>query len=95
MGRMYAEGLKDSGMDRRLAIETHLACNHYPSIPCEMAEPCEKAIDAINEGDWDRLIDTPFAHAEHGYKVPARVIAEHAHLDPWLTDVDWWDVWGY
>ena len=84
MGSMYAQGLKDSGLDRRVAIETHLAVNHYPPIPREMTDACIEAIDAAEAGDYERPIHTPFEHVEYGFDVPAIVIIEHAHLHTWI-----------
>ena len=63
MGSTTAIGLKDS-VDREWlsnyrAMEIHLTGNHYPPIPRSMITPCLEAVEAGNEGDWDRIIDLP------------------------------------
>jgi hypothetical protein len=63
MGSTTAMGIKDS-VDRgwiqmRVAMEQHLVYNHYPPIPRSMIEPCLQAVEAGNDGDWNRIIDLP------------------------------------
>lgn len=63
MGSTTAMGYKDM-VDEGLislyhAMEIHLTGNHYPPIPRSMIEPCLQAVEAGNDGDWDRIIDLP------------------------------------
>lgn len=63
MGSTVAQGYKDA-VDRNwlsfhVALETHLLHNHYPPLPLSLIDACMEAIEAGNEGDWDRIIDLP------------------------------------
>jgi hypothetical protein len=41
---------------RTVMLEHHLRYNHFPPLSTELVEYAESAIDACNEGDWDREI---------------------------------------
>lgn len=84
MGRNFAEELAGSlGLRQSLAI--HLRNNHYPPVPTSMIEPCIEAIQACNEGDYDRQIDLPEGVSWRGKsQAPAHAIAEGHHLDAWI-----------
>jgi hypothetical protein len=84
MGRNLAEELAGSlGLRQSLAI--HLRSNHYPPVPTSMIEPCIEAIQACNEGDYDRQIDLPEGVSWRGKtQAPAHAIAESHHLDAWI-----------
>jgi hypothetical protein len=50
-----------------------------------MIEPCIEAIQACNEGDYDRQIDLPEGVSWRGKsQAPAHAIAEGHHLDAWI-----------
>lgn len=69
------------------ALAWHLRSNHYPPIPLTMLEPCKQAIDAANEGNWDKLISLPDGVGYKGLTVaPALAIIEAHHLDAWLEN---------
>ena len=84
MGYMTALGIKDSGIDIREQLRWHLTGNCYPPIPTAMIDPGIEAIRACNEGEYDRIITTPFEHRQYGYSVPAWVVVEDLHLDAWV-----------
>ena len=89
MGRMSLEGMLDSEITRRTALEWHLRSNHFPPVPLSMVEPCEQAIDACNEGDSDRQIQLPEQTSWRGHDTaPAWAIVEGHHLDSFLDDLD-------
>lgn len=90
MGRASAEGFAEAVRDGTTTLDSalswHLSGNHYPPIPQMMIPACKLAIEAGNEGEYDRLIQLPegVVHRVHGDKVPAREIIEHAHLDSFI-----------
>ena len=87
MGRMYAKGIAETETPLETQIEWHLQGNHYPPVPKSMVKPCIEAIDAGNEGDWDREISMPDGVLYRGLtKAPAHAIIEAHHLDTWIVD---------
>jgi hypothetical protein len=48
------------------ALHWHLSSNHYPAVPVAFVETCRDAIDACNEGDWDRDVPLPKGCSTHG-----------------------------
>lgn len=65
-------------MDRDMMIRDRLVHNHVPSLPATLAGACGQAIDAVVEGDPDRMIDLWAIGVDRG---PARAIVEAFHLD--------------
>jgi hypothetical protein len=52
-----------------------------------MVPICIEAIDAVNEGDWDRKIALPEGVGYKGLTVaPASAIVEQHHLEAWIED---------
>jgi hypothetical protein len=85
MGRMFAEGLTETQLSLKAQIEIHLVSNHYPPVPAFMADVCLEAIEAGNEGEWDRQITMPKGVTYKGQtKAPAWAIIEQHHLEFWL-----------
>ena len=89
MGSNFAHELADQELfpelDREVAIGYHLQSNHYPPVPLSMVEPCIEAIDAYNDGMWDKLIELPEGVLYRGQtNAPAHSIIEAHHLDAWL-----------
>lgn len=64
----------------RDAIRQHIYYNFVPSLPGSMIEPCAQAIEAYMEGDYDRIIETPFQHRIYGNEVPASALVEACRL---------------
>ena len=84
MGRMQAEGMANIA-PLRVGLEWHLQCNHYPPVPLSMVDTCIAAIEAAEEGDWDREIFLPDPVEYKGQPVaPAYAIIGTFHLDAWI-----------
>jgi hypothetical protein len=81
----------DQQLSLRTAILHHLRGNCYPPIPSEMVEPCALAVEAYQDGDLDRIIETPYEHRDHGYEVPASAIVDacrlHGFIDALCNDL--------
>lgn len=89
MGRMYAEGIRESGLDLHTMIHWHLTGNHFPPVPTSMVEPCIEAINAVNEGDYDREVELPEGVTYKGRDTaPAWAIVDQHHLDTFLQRED-------
>lgn len=89
MGTNFAHDLanEDFGLSLEQAISIHLTANHYPPVPVSMVTVCIDAIDAYNEGDFNREIELPEGVS---YKdkttAPAWAIIEQHHLSEWLDE---------
>lgn len=89
MGRMYAEGIAETGLPLEEQIEWHLRGNFFPPVPLSMVEVCVKAIDAYNEGDGNRLIGLPDGVGYKGLTAaPAVAIIEGHRLETWIVEDD-------
>lgn len=92
MGRMQADefgGLVQAGeIALELALGWHLQSNHYPPVPSEMVEPCKKAIELANAGEWDEMVDLPegVEYRDGSTMVTAAVLIESFHLDSFLDE---------
>ena len=87
MGRIYAEGLADTGLSVEEQLLIHLTSNHYPPVPKIMVPVCVEAIDSANEGDWDSLIKLPEGVTWKGLtQAPASAIIEEHHLEFWIIE---------
>lgn len=72
--------------DFETALRWHLRHNHYPPVPDAMYEPCVEAIDAGNEGDWDREVSLAGIATYQGRDTaPAWAIIEGHHLEFFIT----------
>lgn len=72
-------------LDQQLAI--HFSSNCYPPVPQFMVEPAIKAINAINEGDYDLEIDLPSGVLFRGAQsVSASNIVDSLRLDAWINE---------
>jgi hypothetical protein len=86
MGAMRAMDIADN-FDLEEGIKIHLRTNHYPPVPESMVPICLDAIDAANEGDWDRDIDLPEGVMFRGLtQAPASAIVEQHHLEFWIIE---------
>lgn len=93
MGRMnamgMAEAVRDGTTSLKDALTWHLMANHYPAVPVSMIPACIAAIDAVNVGDDERLIDLPEGCRYRGEpQAPASAIVEQHHLDSFLNMED-------
>lgn len=55
----FAEAVARNELQLRTAVMYQLRYNHYPPIPSSMIDPCIIAINAGNDGDFDKIIDLP------------------------------------
>lgn len=85
MGRDLAETLANH-QPLDAAIAMHLSHNHYPPVPSTMVQPCINAINAVNEGDYNREINLEGAAQWRGQDwAPAHAIVRGHHLEPWIN----------
>lgn len=89
MGSIHAIELASgefvTSLDQQLTI--HFTSNCYPPVPLFMLPVAIASINAINEGDYDRLIDLPEqVKTRDGKKqVTAGSCAESLRLDAWCN----------
>ena len=69
-------------------IRWHLQCNHYPPVPNQMIPVAVKAVLLCREGNFSETVKTPFEHRIHSWTVPAYVIVEAYHLEPWVNELE-------
>lgn len=87
MGLQNTLGFIESGIPLEQHLSYHLTSNHFPPVPTSMVQPCIEAIDAVNEGDYGRLISLPDGVGYKGLTVaPASAIVEQHHLDAFLDE---------
>lgn len=87
MGRLTAMEIAETELTLEDQITWHLKSNHFPPIPKSMVKPCIEAIDAANEGNWEKLISLPEGTGYRGLTVaPVHAIVEAHHLETWITD---------
>lgn len=101
MATELASGMLNVSM--RDGIVMHLRSNHYPPIPSVMADPCMEAIDAYFEDDVNRLIKLPIDGVDRNGEpfqirwrdgsdsAPAWALIEHAHLQAWLAEDEYYE----
>lgn len=87
MGRLTATEIAETELTLEDQITWHLRGNHFPPIPKSMVKPCIEAIQAANEGNWDRMIGLPDGVGYKGLTAaPVSAIVEAHHLESWITD---------
>ena len=67
----------------------HLRYNHYPPVPGEMIQIAVKAVRLCREDRFDETIVLFFDHQVYevfGWSVPAYVIVDIYHLEPWVNE---------
>jgi hypothetical protein len=69
--------------DRQTMLRHHLQYNHYPPLPAELVEPCERAIEACERDEGGTLIELPTSYVS-GLEVAAAAIVEAFHLEDFL-----------
>lgn len=89
MGHMHATefaGALDGSVSLEAAIGWHLRSNHYPPHPAFMVPVALAAIEAVNEGDYDRVIDLPdeVVFQDGRTSVEARLIVDSLHLGAFI-----------
>jgi hypothetical protein len=69
-----------------VALNWHLRSNHYPPLPVELIDPAKAAIEAGNDGDFDRLIQLPdvLSFRDGRTAIMAWEMIESLHLDSFI-----------
>ena len=94
MGRMAAVDMIEQEMvfgkgDIDTVLSWHLTRNHYPPVPSSMIEPCKKAIELANDGEWDGMVELPEGVTYRGdTHAPVRAMIEQHHLGDFLSGSD-------
>jgi hypothetical protein len=92
LGHQTAVAISESGLTLEQQLDWHLRGNHYPPIPAEMIEPCVRAIELANAGDWDAEVSLPkVGNFQITYKggntsAPVWAMVEQHHLNAFLDD---------
>lgn len=87
MGLSSAVSMNETALSLEQKLSWHLTSNHFPPVPTSMVQPCIEAIDAVNEGDYGKLIGLPDGVGYKGLTVaPASAIVEQHHLDAFLDE---------
>ena len=89
MGNLSALALQDEELNYTLEqqLSLHFQTNCYPPIPQQMIPTAVAALDAINDGEGDNLIDLPEGVTFRGYSVAtAWQIAESYRLGMWIIE---------
>ena len=76
-------------MDLEQGVRWHLQHNHYPPAPSEMIPIAVKAVRLCREDKFDETIVLFFDHQVYevfGWSVPAYVIVDIYHLEPWVNE---------
>jgi hypothetical protein len=85
MGAMALAGMLEAAGDIDVALRWHLGSNHFPPIP-EVFDAAKAAIDAGNDGDYDRLIELPEGVSWRGQtSAPAHECIGGWHLEAFLS----------
>jgi hypothetical protein len=89
MGHQTAISLKESITDGLASIDQalliHLLSNHYPPLPSILVDTCKQVITAIQDGEFDKLIDLPGRITWRGQsQAPARECCDAWHLDAFI-----------
>lgn len=83
----YTQAVEMASMtDLKTGIRWHLRYNHYPSVPSEMIPIAVKAVRLCRNDQFNETIEIQFDHRVYGWKVPAYIIVEAYHLEPWVNE---------
>lgn len=92
MGRMFASDLAENAKNKlqlRIAVETHLRYNHFPPVPFSMVDPCIRAIEYANRGEFDHHIRLPKYVTWRGKKTaPVWDVVDAHHLDCFIDYIE-------
>ncbi len=89
MGYLSALGMREhAGED--LALEWHLANNHFPPIPRAMLPVAVRALKYARAGRYDARVRLPagITHRTGGRYATVAQLCEHMHLDAFLDASD-------
>ena len=86
MGYASAAAMAEAGGVNEQTISWHLTANHYPPIPTSMVQPCLRAIELANEGEWDHQVLLPEGITYLDQETaPVRAMVEQHHLEAFLS----------
>ena len=83
MGYTQATAMAEMSISLTESVTWQLRNNHFPPTPSEMIPVAVKAVELCRDNQFNKTIETPFEHREYGWEVPAYVIVEAYHLEPW------------
>jgi hypothetical protein len=83
MGYTQATAMAEMSISLTESVTWQLRNNHFPPAPSEMIPVAVKAVELCREGAYEKTLKTPFEHRVHCWKVPAHVIVDCYHLEPW------------
>ena len=87
MGSLQSVELAESDLDLETQITIQLRSNHYPPVPVSMVPVCIEAIDKVNAGEGNWLVELPQGVYYKGEIVaPASAIVEQHHLEYWIAE---------
>lgn len=90
MGRIFAEEIAGMELSLEAKVEMHLKANCYPPVPSYMVEPCVKAIEIMQDAQWDDAnpsepIALPEGVSWKGMPTaPAYALVENFRLDSFM-----------
>lgn len=86
MGRMYAEGIRETETTLEQQLSWHFAGNCYPPVPQQMIPVAVAAINAIaGDEDWGKMIELPEGVSFRGMsQVSASDVVDQFRLDAWI-----------
>lgn len=80
-----ADMIEALGENTQLALEWHLAHNHYPPVPASMVAACAEAIDHAVAGDWYAEVALPDGITyRNKATAPVHAVVEQHHLLPFV-----------
>ena len=85
MGQQGIESMLEVA-DTDVALTWHLESNHFPPVDLRFLPTAKAAIEAANEGDWDRVI--PFPEGAVKKSDAAHAIVDGLHLGSFVTYED-------
>jgi len=68
-------------------LRFHLQNNHYPPVPDVMIPIALKAVVLCRNDQFNKTIEIPIEY-RMGWMVPAYVIVEAYHLEPWVNELE-------
>ena len=68
-------------------LRWHLQNNFYPRVPDVMIPIAVKAVVLCRNDQFNKTIEIPIEY-RMGWMVPAYVIVEIYHLEPWVNELD-------
>jgi hypothetical protein len=84
----FASLVAEGNLDLISALTWHHGSNHYPPV-LHMMDAAQEAIEAANEGDWERMINLPAGLRWRGEtEAPVAEIVSGFHLESFISQED-------